>query len=98
MAKRRDLKKAIEYLSGELMIETLLCSLQPKTDKEKLREMMNHIIDMNDEYRRRIRNPSGTAGGRLIKQYYRKLSEDLNAEVDRIYGELILLNKERIKN
>ncbi len=98
MAKRRDLKKAIEYLSGELMTEILLCSLQPKADQAKLREMMTRICDMNNEYRRRIQNPSGTADKRLVKQYYRKLRENFNTEVDRIYEELMLLNKERTKN
>ncbi|MDR0395351.1 MAG: hypothetical protein LBH77_09360 [Tannerella sp.] len=98
MTKRRELKKMIEYLSGELMTEILLCSLQPETDMAKLREMMTRICDMNDEYRRRVQNPSGTADKRLVKQYYKKLREDFGAEFDKIYEELVLLNKERAEN
>ncbi|MDR2680937.1 MAG: hypothetical protein LBC47_09035 [Tannerella sp.] len=98
MAKRRDLKKMIDYLSGDLMLETLLCSLQPEADKDKLREIMNRIIDMNDEYRRRIQNPSGAADKRLIRQYYKRLNEDFDADVDSIFEELMLLNKEKTRN
>jgi hypothetical protein len=92
MAKRRDFKKTVEYLSGELMTGTLLCSLQPKADQIKLREMMTRICDMSDEYRRRIQNPPVTADKQPVKQYYKKLREDFNAEVDKIYEELGLLN------
>ncbi|MDR1525045.1 MAG: hypothetical protein LBS79_07330 [Tannerella sp.] len=98
MAKRRDLKKMIEYLSGELMIEALLCSLQPEADKDKLGEIMNRIVEMNDEYRRRVQNPSGTADKRLVKRYYRKLDEDFSSDANRVYEELVLLNKEGAKN
>lgn len=98
MAKRRELKKTIEYLSGELMTEVLLSSLQPKADQAKLRELMTRICVMNTEYRSRIQNPSGTADKKLVKKYYKKLCDDFNTEVDKIYEELMLLNKERTKN
>jgi hypothetical protein len=91
MAKRRDLKKMIDYLSGELMTETLLRSLQPKTDQVKLRKMMIRICDMNDEYRRRIGNLAGSVDKQRVKQCYKKLREDFNAEVDRIYEELMFV-------
>ena len=98
MAKRRDLKKAIDYLSGELMMETLLCSLQPKFDKAKLEEIMTSIGRMSDEFRGRIQHPAGSANKQLVKQYYKKVREDFDAEVDRIYTEIVSLNKEKVKN
>ena len=98
MAKRKDLKKAIDYLSGDLMMETLLCSLQPKFDKAKLEEIMDRIGSMTTEFRGRVQHPAGTDNKQLVKQYYKKLREDFDAEVDKIYTELMLLNKENIKN
>jgi hypothetical protein len=98
MAKRRDLKKTVEYLSGELMAETLFCSLQPEADRAKPGEIMVRICEMHNEYRRRIQNPPARADKQPARQYYRKLREDFNAEADRIYGELMLLNKEGTEN
>ena len=98
MAKRRDLKKAIDYLSGDLMMETLLCSLQPKFDKAKIEKIMAHIESMSAEFRGRIQHPAGNANKQLVKQYYKKVREDFDAEVDKIYSEIVSLNKEKAKN
>ncbi|MDR2915284.1 MAG: hypothetical protein LBV74_10710 [Tannerella sp.] len=98
MAKRRDLKKAVDYLSGELMMETLLCSLQPKIDKTKLEAIMAHIGSMSAEFRGRIQHPAGSDNKQLVKQYYKKIRQDFDAEVDKIYTELMSLNQERSEN
>jgi len=95
MAKRRDLKKAVDYLSGELMMETLLCSLQPKFDKAKLEEIMARVCRLNTEFRQRVQHPAGNGNKQLVKQYYKKVREDFDTEVDKIYTELMSLNKER---
>ncbi len=95
MAKRRDLKKAVDYLSGELMMETLLCSLQPKFDKAKLEEIMARICRMSTEFRQRVQHPAGSENKQLVRQYYKKVREDFDTEVDKIYTELMLLNKEK---
>lgn len=98
MAKRRDLKKAVDYLSGELMMETLLCSLQPKFDKAKLEEIMARVCRLNAEFRQRVQHPAGNGNKQLVKQYYKKVRDDFDTEVDEIYTELMSLNKERGEN
>ena len=98
MAKRKDLKKAIDYVSGELMMETLLCSLQPEIDKAKLEDIMARITSVSTEYRERIQHTDGNTNKQLIRQYYKKLREDFDAEVDTIYTELMSLNKEKNTN
>ena len=96
MANRRDLKKAIDYLSEDLMMETLLCTLQPKCDKAKLEQIMARIVSMSEGFRERIQHHGGSANKQLVKQYYKKLREDFDAEVDAIYTELMSFNKENI--
>ena len=98
MAKRKDLKKSVDYISEDLMLETLLCTLQPKCDKVKLEEIMAHIVSMSAEFRERIQHPAGSANKQLVRQYYKKVREDFDAEVDKIYTELMSLNKEKSKN
>lgn len=95
MAKRRDLKKKVDYLTGELMMETLLCSLQPKADRTKLETIMERIGELNDEFRRRIQHPDGHANKKLVKRSYQKIHDDFDEEVDKIYMELLTLNLEK---
>ena len=98
MTKRRDLKKAIDYLSGELMMEIMLCSLQPKSDRVKLKELLARVCRMRTEFRCRIQHSAGNTNKQLVKNYYKKVREDFDAEIDEIYTELMSLNKEKSKN
>ncbi len=98
MAKRRDLKKEIENISGNLITEVLLCSLQPDTDKSKLEEMMLQISTVCDEYRKRAQHPTANANKKIVKQYYTKLRKDFDAEVDALYAEIMKPEKERAVN
>ena len=98
MTKLRDLKKAIDYLSGELMMEILLCSLQPKADRAKLEELMTRVNKMSTEFRCRTQHPAGNSDRQIVKQYYKKVRNDFDAEIDEIYTELMSLNKQNSKN
>jgi hypothetical protein len=98
MAKRRDLKKSIDGISNELILEILVCSLQPNPDKIKLEALMDSVFVMNKEFRSRIQNPSGNSNKKIIKQYYSRLIEDFNVEIDKVISEIVTLNKEKIEN
>ena len=50
MASRKELKKNINYIAGELFTECLVNSLYvPGTDKQKADELMAEILKMQDE-------------------------------------------------
>ena len=50
MAKRRELKKNVNYIAGELFSECLINSkFIPGTDKKKADELMVEIMKMQDE-------------------------------------------------
>ena len=74
MASRKELKKNINYIAGELFTECLVNSLYvPGTDKQKADELMAEILKMQDEF------ISGN-----VKGFYKKLRADFNAKVDEI--------------
>ena len=51
MASRKELKKNINYIAGELFTECLVNSLYvPGTDKQKADELMAEILKMQDEF------------------------------------------------
>ncbi len=88
MAKRRQLKKNINYIIGELFAECIIISNDGKTDKAKTDELMGKILTVQDEFISRI---SHTEKGNE-KAFYKKLCEDFNQQVDTIVDEISKLN------
>lgn len=94
MAKRRFLKKEISYTAGDLFSETLVCALYiPGVDSEKADKVMARILDMQDEFVRRANRPDGKDNPARVKEYYRKLRADLQAEINAIATEIGELSK-----
>ncbi len=81
MASRRNLKKSINYIVGELFAECLINGLYvPDTDKQKADELMTEILNMQDEFISRI---SHTGAGN-VKGFYKKLRTDFDAKTNEI--------------
>jgi len=98
MAKRRDLKKDIDYLCDELRLESLGCLLQPEIDDAKYAELLERIEQLNVEFRSRVQGASVKADSRLAKHYYKQLREDFNVEAEKLYAELKSLIVEKSEN
>ena len=82
MAKRRELKKNVNYIAGELFSECLINSkFIPGTDKKKADELQ-------DEFISRI---SHTEPGN-VKGFYKKFRSDFNAKVNEIIDAIAKLN------
>lgn len=80
MASRKDLKKNVNYIVGELFVECLLNSMNDKVDKTKADEILTQILVMQDEFVSRI---SHTEPGN-VKGFYKKFRTDFNAKVNEI--------------
>ena len=81
MANRKDLKKAINYIAGELITECIICSLNLSEEgKQKADKVMTDILNMQNEFISRI---SHTEPGN-VKGFYKKLREDFSTQVDGI--------------
>ena len=89
MASRRELKKTVNYISGELFSECLINSMfVPGTDKAKADQLMAEILKMQDEFISRI---SHTEPGN-VKGFYKKFRSDFNAKVNEIFDAIAKLN------
>ncbi|WP_291586975.1 hypothetical protein [Bacteroides sp.] len=89
MASRRELKKTVNYISGELFSECLINSMfVPGTDKTKADELMTEILKMQDEFISRI---SHTEPGN-VKGFYKKFRSDFNTKVNEIIDAIAKLN------
>lgn len=89
MANRRQLKKTVNYITGELFAECLMNSLYvPGTDKVKADELMSEVLAMQDDFISRINH---TEPGN-VKGYYKKFHQDFNERVDEIIDKIAKLN------
>ena len=88
-ASRRELKKNVNYIAGELFTECLINSMFiPGTDKAKADELMAEVLKMQDEFLSRI---SHTEPGN-VKGFYKKFRADFNAKINEIIDGIGKLN------
>ena len=81
MASRRQLKKQISYIAGDLF----LASLIEGTNREVIVEATHKVLEL-------IPRISHTQPGN-VKGYYKKLREDLNKEIQVVADELSKIAK-----
>ena len=85
MANRKDLKKAINYIAGELFTECIICSLNLSEEgKQKADKVMTDILNMQNEFISRI---SHTEPGN-VKGFYKKLKSDFNTQIEEVFNKL----------
>ena len=90
MAKRRTLKKNINYICSELFVECVaLTHYKVDIKQEDVDNVMTRILLMHDEFVSRI---SHTEPGN-VKGFYKKLNEDLNKEIKVVADELAKATK-----
>ena len=78
MASRKDLKKGINYIIGELFTECVFISLSlPEADKAKADKVMTDILNMQDDFVSRISHtePGNVKGLRLLQEVARGLQQ-----------------------
>jgi hypothetical protein len=96
MAKRRTLKKCIEYITGDLFAEVLICKiLHPDADADKTDRLLEDICLLQAEFTRRAHKPDGKDNKALVKEYYRKLLVDFETGTVAIIQEIEALQKEQ---
>lgn len=89
MASRRELKKNVNYIAGELFSECLINSMfVPGTDKAKADALMEEILFMQTDFVSRI---SHTEPGN-VKGFYKKFRTDFNTKVNEIIDAMAKLN------
>ena len=89
MANRRNLKKNVNYIAGELFMECVVMNnYVPGTNKEQADELMGKILKMQDEFISRI---SHTEPGN-VKGFYKKFHADFQSQVQEIIEAISKLN------
>lgn len=84
MANKRELKKSINYIVGDLFQECLVLKVIKKADDAKVDEVLTAILDLQNEFLARANHPQPGC----VKGYYRKLYSDFSDAVDAIIAKM----------
>ena len=90
MASRRDLKRDISYVIGDIFTECLIYKeLVPGTDKAAAEKLIVDLLRIDNEFTTRISHtePSNANG------YYRALVKDFQKEISAVIDKLTKLKK-----
>ncbi len=89
MANLRDLKKDIDFVCGQLVIDTLIYVQSAKdADVEKAQQIVNDALTLDNEMRVRANHPDGKNDPKKVRAYYKSLAKDLVEKVNAMYDEL----------
>jgi hypothetical protein len=94
MAKRRDVKKDIDFVTFEVVSDCLtFMALNPKQDNEKAVEIIKETTEIRNELIARVNHPDGKDNPKIIKAHYRAIYEDLLKKMDEQFSKLSGLTK-----
>ncbi len=82
--KRRELKKSINYLCGELFAECIAMYHYEKVDKDAVSNVMESILMMQADIISRISHVEPGSG----KLFFAKLRQDLISRTDEIIDDI----------
>ena len=89
MAKKRDLKQKINYISGELFAEVIAASLYGTANNpENTESLLSTIILTRNDFIKRISHPEP---GMSAKEYYKQLIKDFDDRVSEIIDQIVSL-------
>jgi hypothetical protein len=80
MANKRELKKSINYVVGDLFQECIILKMVKKSDNAKVDEVLTDILNLQNEFLARANHPQ--PGN--VKGYFRKLYIDFGDSVEAI--------------
>ena len=81
MANKRDLKKIINYICGNLFSECVAVSLYDNKKDEEITALVVSVLAMHSDYISRVSHPEP---GMRPKAYFKDLREKFNAQVNEV--------------
>lgn len=85
MANKRDLKKKLNSLCGDLFAECVACVHYAKVNRDDADAVMVNILNMQDDILCRI---SHVEPGLKAKTFFKKLNSDLKEQTDSIISQI----------
>lgn len=95
MANRRRIKKEIDYVVSDLVLDCItFTSLYNKPNDEKALEIIQDTLTLRNELRNKANHPENKNDSESSKSYYNAIAKELIQGIDAGYNQLGELVKE----
>jgi hypothetical protein len=95
MANKREIKKAIHQVTAALFTECLLFKeIIPQTELLKADIVLDEILDFQRNLLSRVDAYDNKEESQSVRQYFKKLNENVVSEAQSLYSKINGLNKE----
>jgi hypothetical protein len=96
MASIRNLKKDIDYLVFEVVSDSFTyAGLYPGKHTEELSDIVEEAVELRNDLIRRVNNPEGDGTPAAMKSNLQSVRKDLFTGVDKLFGRLSSVTKEK---
>lgn len=96
MAKKREIKKDIEYLVSEVVSDCYAyLYINGDKNRDKVIDIISKAVDKRNEMIQRINNPSKEHNSKQLKAYYKTIYNEMLESVDAAFTELSKLSAKK---
>ena len=88
MASKRKLKKAINFVTNEIVLEIYVLSFFKEIKEEKLDVLVDKTLDIRDEFIKRINHVDGKKDSKIVKSYFNNIREEWGKSIDELVKEV----------
>lgn len=89
MASLRDLKKDIDFVCSEVVMDCLIyVQVSENPDLDAAQEILNEALVLNGEMRVQANHPDGKDNPKLVKAYYNALVNEFLDKTNALYERL----------
>jgi len=82
MASRRGLKKDLNYIYSDLMLDAFSAyQASEKSDDKAASALLKKISDSFSEFKKRASHTDGKGNKKIVKAYYKKLWDDVLKDI-----------------
>lgn len=96
MANKRDIKKDVDYLVGEVISDCYTYLLiNGDKNRDKVIEIIGSVVEKRNDLISRINNPDKTFSSKQVKTHYKTINTDLLAALDDSFSKLSKLSAKK---
>ncbi|MFV0364975.1 MAG: hypothetical protein ACK5JS_00515 [Mangrovibacterium sp.] len=89
MASLRDLKKDIDFLGGQVIVDCLIyAQTSENPDLDQVQEIVNEALVLVAELRVQANHPDGKDNPKMVKAYYKALVIEMYEKCNALYDRL----------
>lgn len=96
MANKREIKKDVDYLVGEVISDCYTyLMIHGEKNRDNVIEIIGSIVEKRNNFISRVNNPDKSFDSKQIKSHYKAINADLLAAVDDSFSKLSNLSAKK---